>query len=131
MPLPYNKDHKERARDLRKNQTEAESSLWSRLRRKQILGLQFYRQKPIHQYIVDFYCPKARLVIEVDGGQHWQPDHAEQDRERDAVLGQLGLKVLRFSNFEVLKQLQPVLDSIHEVAMGRRDLPPVSFDESS
>ncbi len=119
MPLPYNKEHKERSRDLRNNMTDAERALWSRLRRKQLLGLQFYRQKPIHQYIVDFYCPKARLVIEVDGGQHWQPDHAEQDRERDSVLEQLDLKVLRFSNLEVLKQLDLVLTQIFEVARDR------------
>ena len=94
-------------------------ALWSRLRRKQLLGLQFYRQKPIHQYIVDFYCAGARLVIEVDGGQHWQPDHAEGDRERDAVLAQLGLEVLRFSNREVLGKLDSVVARVHEVASRR------------
>ncbi len=123
MPLPYNKDHKHRARDLRSNMTDAERALWSKLRRKQLLGLQVYRQKPIHQYIVDFYCPKAHLVIEVDGGQHWQPDHAEQDRERDAVLEQVGLKVLRFSNHEVLGQLDQVVAAIHEIASQRLDRP--------
>ncbi len=121
MPLPYNKDHKDRSRDLRSNMTEAERALWSKLRRKQLLGLQVYRQKPIHQYIVDFYCPKAQLVIEVDGGQHWQPDHAEQDRERDAVLEQVGLRVLRFSNHEVLKQLDQVVATIHDIASQRLD----------
>ncbi len=121
MPLPYNKDHKDRSRDLRSNLTEAERALWSKLRRKQLLGLQVYRQKPIHQYIVDFYCPKAQLVIEVDGGQHWQPDHAEQDRERDAVLEQVGLRVLRFSNHEVLKQLDQVVATIHDIASQRLD----------
>ncbi len=119
MPVPYNKDHKERSRDLRSNMTDAEHELWRHVRRKQILGLQFYRQKPIHQYIVDFYCPKAQLVIEVDGGQHWQPDHAENDREREAVLEQLGLKTLRFSNLEVLQHVDLVLDRIHEVARRR------------
>ena len=119
MPLPYNKDHKERARALRSNMTDAERKLWSKVRRKQLLGLQFYRQKPIHQYIVDFYCPKAQLVVEVDGGQHWQPDHAEQDRERDAVLEQIGLKVLRFSNHEVLNHLDKVLAVLHEQARRR------------
>ena len=122
MPLPYNKDHKERSRDLRNNMTPAERVLWSRVRKKQILGLQFYRQKPIDQYVVDFYCPKANLVIEVDGGQHWEPDHAEADRERDAVLGQLKLKVLRFSNLEVMKELDSVLEQIYETA--RQRLPP-------
>ncbi len=116
MPLHCKKEHKGRSRDLRNNMTEAERTLWSRIRRKQVLGLQFYRQKPIHQYIVDFYCSKAGLVIEIDGGQHWRRDHAEQDRERDAVLQQLGLKVLRFSNIEVLSQLDGVLATLHEVS---------------
>ncbi|MEM7585243.1 MAG: endonuclease domain-containing protein [Acidobacteriota bacterium] len=119
MPLPYNKDHKERSRDLRNSMTPAEQLLWSRIRKKQILGLQFYRQKPIHQYIVDFYCPKASLVVEVDGGQHWEPDHAEADHQRDKVLEQLNLKVLRFSNLEVLKQLDSVVEQIYEIASQR------------
>ncbi len=124
MPRPYNKDHKERARDLRAHMTDAERHLWRHLRRKQILGLQFYRQKPIHQYIVDFYCPRAHLVIEVDGGQHFQPDHAEQDRERDAVLEQLGLETLRFSNRDILQHLDQVLATIHQVARQRLGQPP-------
>ncbi len=65
---PYNKNLKQASRDLRNNMTDAEKLLWSRLRNKQILGLQFYRQKPILNYIVDFYCPAANLVIECDGG---------------------------------------------------------------
>ena len=119
MPLPYNKDHKERSRDLRNNMTPAERALWSKVRKKQILGLQFYRQKPIHQYVVDFYCPKADLIIEVDGGQHWEPAHAEADRERDAVLAQLNLKVLRFSNLEIMKQLDSVMEQIYDTVRQR------------
>ena len=68
---PYNKNLTQASRDLRKNMTEAEQLLWSRLRNKQILGLQFYRQKLLLNYIVDFYCPSANLVIECDGGQRW------------------------------------------------------------
>ena len=68
---PYNKNLKQPSRDLRNNMTDAEQLLWQRLRRKQILGLQFYRQKPILNFIVDFYCPAASLVIECDGGQHY------------------------------------------------------------
>ena len=65
---PYNKNLKLPSRDLRNNMTDAEHRLWQRLRRKQILGLQFYRQKPILNFIVDFYCSAANLVIECDGG---------------------------------------------------------------
>ncbi len=101
--------------------TPAERVLWSKVRKKQILGLQFYRQKPIHQYVVDFYCPGADLVIEVDGGQHWEPDHAAADDERDRVLEQLNLKVLRFSNLEVMKQLDSVMEQIYETVRQHLD----------
>lgn len=67
---PYNKNLKQPSRDLRSNMTNAEQLLWQRIRRKQILELQIYRQKPILNFIVDFYCPKAHLVIECDGCQH-------------------------------------------------------------
>ena len=70
--------------------TNAERMLWSKLRRKQVLGIQFYRQKPIGNYIVDFYAPSAKLVVEVDGSQHLEPDHVEQDRRRDRYLAKLG-----------------------------------------
>lgn len=124
MPLPYNQKHRLRARELRKELTPAEQAVWHRLRRKQILGLQFYRQKPIDQYIADFYCPKARLVIEIDGGQHWEPGHAAADRIRDATFGQLGLKVLRFSNREVMEQSDAVLEQIYTTAKERTENPP-------
>jgi len=87
MPLPHNRDHKERSRLLRKQMTAAERVLWRKVRRKQLLGMQFYRHKPIDQYVVDFYCPGAQLVIEVDGGHHWEPNNAEADAKRDQVLG--------------------------------------------
>jgi len=81
--LHYNSYLKEKARKLRKNLTESEQVLWSRLRRKQVLGVQFYRQRPIGKYIVDFYCPKAKLVIEIDGSQHLAPEGARKDQARD------------------------------------------------
>ena len=95
---PYNKNLKQASRDLRKNMTEAEQLLWSRLRSKQLLGLQFYRQKPLLNYIVDFYCPAANLVIECDGSQHYTDEGLEADRVRDEALGELGFIVLRFNN---------------------------------
>ncbi len=85
---PYNKNLKQPSRDLRNNMTDAEQLLWQRIRSKQILGLQIYRQKPILNLIVDFYCPKANLVIEFDGGQHCTPEGLEADRVRDQALKQ-------------------------------------------
>ena len=69
--LKYDNSLKHIARELRKNMTDAEKLLWSRIRRRQLSGYQFYRQRIIGSYIVDFYCPTARLVIEIDGGQHY------------------------------------------------------------
>jgi len=110
--LPYQPHLKEFARALRRDMTETARLLWSRIRRKQIFALQFYRQKRIGPFIVDFHCPAAALVIEVDGGQHYEPIGLEQDRERDAALGRLGLRVLRFSNRDVLLDTEAVLDTI-------------------
>ena len=89
---PYHKNLKQVSRNLRNNMTEAEKLLWSRLRGKQLLGLQFYRQKPILNYIVDFYCPSANLVIECDGSQHFTEENLEADRIRYEALAHLGLK---------------------------------------
>jgi very-short-patch-repair endonuclease len=100
--LHYNKKLKTNARRLRSNSTDAEIVLWSRLRRKQLLNIQFYRQKPIGNYIVDFYAPSAKLVIEVDGSQHFEDCHIKKDKIRDLFMENHGLKVLRFDNLQVL-----------------------------
>jgi very-short-patch-repair endonuclease len=110
---PYQNRLKPLARTLRSNMTEAEQHLWARLRRKQMQGLQFYRQKPLLQYIVDFYCPSARLVIELDGSQHFDEKNQAADAVRTAELRALGLTVLRFDNRQVLKETHAVLDVIH------------------
>jgi len=119
---PYIPDQKAFARDLRSHQTDAEQHLWHHLRRKQLLGLQFYRQKPIGPYIVDFYCAVAKVVIELDGGQHFEPAHQIKDRQRDEYLSQLGLLVLRFDNLQVLKETEAVLQMIHQILETR--IPP-------
>lgn len=116
---PYNKNLKQPSRDLRSNMTDAEQLLWQRIRRKQILGLQFYRQKPILNFIVDFYCPKANLIIECDGGQHYTEEGLEADRARDQALGQLGLNVLRFDNRQVLTEIDVVIEFIFQTAQSR------------
>ncbi len=110
--LPYNKELKEYSRELRKNMTDAESSLWSKIRHKQMKGLQFYRQKIIGNYIVDFYCPRANFIVEVDGGQHYKKESKQRDRVRDDYMLSLGLTVLRFSDQEVFKNPDGVMEKI-------------------
>ncbi|MNE19174.1 hypothetical protein D3C80_1122450 [compost metagenome] len=120
---PYNKNLKQPSRDLRNNMTNAEKRLWSKLRAKQILGLQFYRQKPLLNFIVDFYCPAANLVIECDGGQHFTDEGLEADRVRDEVLVELGLVVLRFSNRQVLTEIDGVVEQIYLIARQKLESP--------
>ncbi|MBW1799699.1 MAG: endonuclease domain-containing protein [Deltaproteobacteria bacterium] len=110
--LTYKAKLKHKARQLRKNMTDSERTLWGHLRGKQLLGVQFYRQKPIGDYIVDFYAPKTKLVIEVDGSQHTEEYHADKDRQRDDHLKNLGFRVLRFNSREVLKETDSVVDVI-------------------
>ena len=107
--LPYNKTLKTFSRALRSHQTDAEQALWQAIRKKQLNGMQFYRQKPIAGYIADFYCAKAKLVIELDGKGHNAVDAQEYDAIRDNVMASLGLTVLRFSNAEVEANLPDVL----------------------
>ena len=115
LPEPYRKDLKKLSRRLRRQMTDAERKLWSRIRGKQICGVQFYRQKPLLDFIVDFYAPAARLVIEIDGGQHFEPEHQRQDALRDERLNEIGLEVLRFDNLQVLLELDAVVERIYEV----------------
>jgi len=92
--------------------TDAENMLWTKLRRKQLKGYPFYRQKIIGKYIVDFYCPKAKLVIELDGGQHYSDRGQAKDMARDNVLREMGIKVLRFSDREVFENMDGVMQGI-------------------
>jgi very-short-patch-repair endonuclease len=111
--LRYNPNLKALARDLRNNLTDSEQRLWSQLHRKQILGIQFYRQKPLGNYIADFYAPKVKLVIEIDGSQHLETTQAEHDQRRTAYLERQGLRVLRFTTLEVLQELEAVTETIY------------------
>ena len=92
--------------------TDAENMLWLKLRRKQLKGGQFYRQKIIGKYIVDFYCPKANLVIELDGEQHYSETGQAKDRTRDDVLREMGIKVLRYSDRDVFENIGGVMEGI-------------------
>jgi len=93
--------------------TDAEKVLWVKLQRKQLKGYQFYRQTVVGDHIVDFYCPRARLVVEVDGGQQYGPEEMAKDRVRDGRLRDQGLEVLRFSDREVLVERESVLEKIY------------------
>lgn len=117
--LKYNATLKEPSRNLRSNMTEAERLLWSRLRRKQLHGIQFYRQKPIGNFIVDFYAPTVCLIIEVDGSQHLEMEHQMRDEARDEYLAELGLTVLRFDNRQVLCETDAVVEQISQWMSGR------------
>lgn len=112
--LPYNKNLKSLARELRKNMTDAERHLWTRIRRKQLKNYQFYRQKNIGDYIVDFYCPGAKLIVELDGGQHLANENIKKDKIRDNYLDGLGFRVLRFSDKDVFKNIEGVLQKIFD-----------------
>jgi very-short-patch-repair endonuclease len=99
--------------------TDSENRLWSKIRRRQILDVQFCRQKPIGDYIVDFYAPKAKLVVEIDGSQHLDAESALKDRLRDEFMCKSGLKVLRFNSKEVLEETEGVLESIYKTMNER------------
>ena len=115
----YTRALKSFSRDLRENMTDAEILLWSRLRNRQVLDLRFYRQRPLLSYIVDFYCHQIKLVIECDGSQHFEAEHASLDKNRDGKLNEHGICVLRFDNFQVLSQIDSVMQVIWDVASRR------------
>jgi len=98
------------ARRLRRNSTEAERLLWRKLRSRQVAGLKFRRQRPVGRFIADFACAEARLVVELDGGQHAR--RTSRDVRRDRVLRGLGFRVLRFWNGDVLRNPAAVLQAI-------------------
>jgi very-short-patch-repair endonuclease len=104
----------EAARRLRQQLTPAEDQLWSALRGRQLLGLKFRCQHPVGRFIVDFYCPSCKLVIEVDGDIHTQ--QKAYDEARTEQLQSFGYRVLRFTNEEVLNDLQTVLTCIVQTA---------------
>ena len=101
---------RDRARRLRRNQTEAERKLWARLRFRQLGNAKFRRQYPIGPFITDFCCMEHGLVIELDGGQH--AEHEEADRRRSAFLARRGYRVIRFWDNEVIEDIEAVLQRI-------------------
>ncbi len=101
------------AKQLRNNMTETESKLWERLAKNK-LKVRFKPQHPIASFVADFYCHKAKLIVEVDGGTHYTKDGKEQDALRTNELERLGLLVIRFSNSQVLADIDSVIAEISE-----------------
>ncbi len=111
---------KDKRRALRKNQTDAEKKLWHQLRNKQCLGYKFFRQYSISNYIVDFYCPQLKLVIELDGSQHYTEQGKTYDKAREKYMLSLGIKTLRFSNLDILKDTSGVMCCVaQEISVTR------------
>lgn len=105
---------KDRRRALRKPQTDAERVFWVRVRNRQFHGLKFFRQYSIGPYILDFYCPTRKLAVELDGGQHNQPESKRRDAVRSEYLNTQGIEVLRFWNHDVLLDLNSVLAVVEQ-----------------
>ncbi|ABQ28261.1 endonuclease domain-containing protein [Geotalea uraniireducens] len=105
---------KERRRELRRNQTEAEKIFWAHVRNGQFHGLKFFRQYSVGPYILDFYSPFNKLAVELDGGQHNQAEIREYDAARSEYLNAHGIEVLRFWNHDVLLDVQSVLSRVEE-----------------
>jgi very-short-patch-repair endonuclease len=103
------------AKKLRKIQIEAEKLLWSRLNNNQIIGLQFRRQHPINRFIADFYCPKIKLIIEVDGSIHELPEYQSHDIGRSEILNDFGIAVIRFTNEQIIEQIDSTVEEIKTI----------------
>jgi very-short-patch-repair endonuclease len=112
--VPRNSNLTKYSQNLRKRPTDAERKLWSKLQLKQLKGYQFYRQRVIGNYIVDFCSLALKLVIEVDGSQHYTDEGIKADLIRDKYLNDCGLKVLRYNDYDVLANINGVVENILE-----------------
>lgn len=106
------------ARYLRDRQTDCETLLWQQLRNRRLHGLKFRRQHPWPPYVLDFYCVALRLAVELDGGQHFSVEGLRHDQLRSDYLRAQGIRLIRFSNLEVLQALPDVLAEILRQALG-------------
>jgi len=111
--------HFELAKRLRDNQTETELFLWNHLSKIEIKEIRIKRQHPVLYFIADFYCHKAKLIIEIDGGYHNIPEQFNYDQNRDSELESLGLKVIRFTNKQVMTEIGEVLKTIKKEIENR------------
>ncbi len=112
--IPYNPKLKELARQLRNNSTKAEVILWLKIKGKQMRGYNFHRQKPIDNYILDFFCHELMLGIEVDGYSHQLTDVYYKDQKKEQKINALGITILRFTDDQVLKDMCNVLLAIED-----------------
>ena len=111
---PYNPALKERARELRNNSTLSEVLLWNELKNGKMKGKDFHRQKPIMDYIVDFFCPEIAMAIEIDGGSHDNENACRNDRERQKKIEELKIQFLRFNDLDVRRNMTGVLKVIEQ-----------------
>ena len=116
--IPYNPKLKEFARQLRNNSTKSEIKLWQYLKAKQLRGYSFHRQKPLLNFIADFYCYELKLVIELDGYTHQFEDVFDKDLKKQQKLQEIGLTVLRFSDNDVLNNIESVIMAIEEYMLN-------------
>ena len=118
LRVPFKRDHDRRlltfAKDMRRAPTDAEKKLWRLLRSRQLAGFKFRRQFPVAGYVVDFYCLKAGIVVELDGGQHIDADQREYDERRTRRLLEMGIRVIRFPDDELLKFPDAVREAIYK-----------------
>lgn len=110
--IPYDKCLKTFSKNLRNHSTSGEVLLWMQLRAGNMRGYSFHRQKPLENYIVDFYCKPLKLVIEVDGGYHFTPEQRVLDRHRQEILEGMGLHFLRFRDEEIRESMNAVIKAI-------------------
>ena len=110
--IPYNENLKKNARKLRKESTLSEVLLWENLKCKKIKGYRFLRQRPIDNYIVDFYCPELKLAIEIDGASHDFKESYEEDIVRQKIIEQTGVRFLRFKDIDVKRDMMNVIRGI-------------------
>lgn len=122
--IPYNTSLMELARENRKKPTKAEKKMWNELlRNKQFENLKFHRQKPLDQFIADFYCSKLMLAIEIDGDLHSETEAKEYDKDRTEALNSFGIKVIRYTNDAVLNNIEGVYKNIlNEINERRKEL---------
>jgi len=108
-----------RAAELRRNMTGAEKFLWEELRNKRLSGLTFRRQRPINQFIADFFCHKAKLVIEIDGSIHDIDEYKIKDKGREDEFEKFGIKTIRFTNEDVFQNMRKVIEIIRTECESR------------
>lgn len=118
VTFQYTQELKNKSRDLRQKQTDAERFLWKRLRNRQVLDCKFYRQFALGNYILDFYCLEKKLAIELDGSQHLVDSQVLYDQKRKDYLLKYGVKILRFLDNEVFQNTDGVLQTVYDSLKG-------------